>query len=441
MFTRTQAQEMLSKVLKISSFPECSVSLDESEQAFVRFANNGITTAGFTIERTVTVQATRENKTGISQTTDLSADALRAAVKRAEELAAIAPPNPERMDPLGPQKYADYENFDEQTAIARSPEIVPHVKAAIEAAMAKKLVAAGFFNRSASLDAFLNSKGNFGYQRAADSRLTVTVRQPDGSSSGWAGQPSTRIVGISGAELASRAIDKCLRWKKPLRLDPGRYTVVLEPTAVGDLLSFLQADFNARATEEGRTFFSKKGGGTLLGQKLFPEYITLRSDSFDRRFPTQLWSQDNIPHRRVAWIDKGVLKNLVVDRYWARKSEAEPTPSTSSLILDGGDRSLPELIKSTERGLLVTRFWYIRNVNPQTAQVTGLTRDGVFLIEGGEVTKPVMNMRFNESRLRLLQNIKLLGKAERVQGAEGSGMIAPPVQATDFPLTSVSDAI
>jgi predicted Zn-dependent protease len=315
------------------------------------------------------------------------------------------------------------------------------VKAVIDAAAAKKLVAAGFFNRMTSATAFLNSKGNFGYERGADSRLTTTIRQPDGSSSGWAGRPSTRIAEISGAEIAARAIEKCLRWKSPAKLEPGKYTVVLEPTAVSDLIALLSVSFGARATEEGRTFFSKKGGGTLLGEKLFPEHITLRSDPFDRRFRTQLWSQDNVPHRQINWIEKGVLKNLIYDRYWALKSGSQPTPVLSSLILDGGEGSTADLIKDTERGLLVTRFWYIRMVNPQTSQVTGLTRDGVFLIENGQVTKPAMNFRFNESRLRLLQNVKRLGRPERVQGAEGPGMIAPPVQAADFPFTSISDAI
>lgn len=232
MLTRTQAQQLLEKVLKFSSFDECHASVDDSEQAFVRFANNGVTTAGLTVERTLTIQAKRDAKTGVSQTTDLSDASLRAAVKRAEELAAIAPPDPERVEPLGAQKYPEHENFDERTATARSPLMVPHVKAIIDAAAAKKLVSAGFFDRTASAQALANRKGNFAYQRAADSRLTTTIRQPDGSSSGWAGKPSTRVAEINGAEIGARAIEKCLRWKNPMKLDPGRYSVVLEATGV-----------------------------------------------------------------------------------------------------------------------------------------------------------------------------------------------------------------
>ena len=441
MMTRDQAHKLTEKVLKFASFPECSVNVDESENSFVRFANNGVTTAGFTVERTVTISATRDNRTGVTQTTDLSDDALKSAVKRAEELAVISPPNPERVEPLGPQKYADYENWDEQTAYARAPLMTPHVKAIIDAAISKKLIAAGFFNREAGLSSFANSKGNFGYQRRADARLTTTVRNASGTSSGWAGQPSVRIDEISGSDIGGRAIDKCLRWDKPMRLDPGKYTVVLEPTAVADLMNFLSFSLSARNAEEGRSFLSRKGGGTLLGEKLFPPFINFRSDPFDRRFPTSLWSSGGIPNRRIDWIANGAVKNLFYDRYWATKSGKEPTPVPTAMSLEGENGSVSDLIKTTERGLLVTRFWYIRPVNPQTVQVTGLTRDGLFLIEKGEVTRPVMNLRFNESPVRMLQNAKKLGTVQRAQGAEGSSMLVPAIQSAEFTFSSISDAV
>ncbi|MEJ7608825.1 MAG: hypothetical protein WKF37_21770 [Bryobacteraceae bacterium] len=159
---------------------------------------------------------------------------------RAEQLSQIAPPNPERVPALGLQKYPAAENWSEETAQARAPQMITQIKPIVEAAIAKGLVAAGFFDRSAAVTAFANSKGNVGYARSTDSRLTTTVRAADGSSSGWAGQPAVRISEIDGAELGSRAIAKCLSWKKPIRLDPGKYTVVLEPTAVADLLDQLK---------------------------------------------------------------------------------------------------------------------------------------------------------------------------------------------------------
>lgn len=441
MLTRADAQALTEKILKLSAFPECTASVNESEQAFVRFANNGVTTSAFTLERTVTVQSTRENKTGITQTTDLSDGALRAAVKRSEELSAIAPPNPERVPPLGPQEYPDWENWDEATATARSPQMAPHVKAVIDAASGKKLIAAGFFNRVTAVDAFGSKTGNFGYSRSADCRFTTTVRTPDGSSSGWAGHPSVRISGISGAAIGARAIDKCLRWRGPEKMEPGKYSVVLEPTAVGDLLQLLSFSLQARQADEGQSVFSRKGGGTVVGEKFFPDFITLRTDPLDSRYPGQIWSQGNLPNRAVTWIEKGVIRNLAYDRYWALKAGKEPTPSPTALVLEGDSGTTEDLIKTTSRGLLVTRFWYIRSVNPQTLQLTGLTRDGLFLIEDGVVTRPVVNLRFNDSPVRLLQNAKRLGRNERVRGAEGFGMIAPSIQAADFTFTSISDAV
>jgi predicted Zn-dependent protease len=440
MLTRDEANQIIAKALAFSEFPERRAAINDTEQVFIRFANNGVTTSAFTTERTLSFSVTEESRTGTTETTQFDNDSLRATVRRAEQLADIAPPNPEDVPPLPEQNYADYDNWDQATATARAPQMIPHVKTIVEAALKQKLVAAGFFNRVAVVSAFGNNIGNFGYQRATDSRITTTIRAADGSSSGWAGQPAVRVDEIDGTVLATRAIEKCLRWKKPVRLEPGKYTVVLEPAAANDILSGLAYAFSARNAEEGRSFLSRKGGGTLRGDKLFPDFVGLRSDPFDRRFPTALWSQD-LPNKPITWIENGVLKNLAYDRYWAAKTGQEPTPQLSSLIFEGGEGSTQDLIKSTKRGLLVTRFWYIRTVNPQTSQVTGLTRDGLILIEDGVITQPVVNLRFNESPFRLLQNSIRFGQSMRMQGAEGQACVVPPVLAAEFPFTSVSDAV
>lgn len=457
MLTRDEAQKLTRRILDMATFPECDVNISASEQAYTRFANNGITTASFNLRHNVTIVVTRDGRTGVNATNDLDDATLRAAVKKAEELAAIAPPNPERLPALGPQEYPSMNDYDERTATARSPEMIPHVKTIIDAALAKKLVAAGLVERTRRITAIANKTGLFGYHQSADSQLTTTIRMADGSSSGWAGQPSTKISGLDSPGLAARAIEKCLRWKNPQKIEPGNYTVVLEPTATADLVRLMGGAFSARSAEEGRTFLSKRGGGTLLGEKLFPEFINLRSDPFDPRQPSSPWTGDQLPTRAISWIEKGVVANLAYDRYWATKTGKQPTPSpgfafgggggrggggnAASLILDGGPSSLDQLIASVDRGLLVTHFWYIRFVNPQTLQHTGLTRDGLFLIENGKITTPIMNFRFLESPVRLLKNTKRLGTPARVRGLEGGMMIAPPLVATDFPLTSISDAI
>jgi predicted Zn-dependent protease len=460
MLTQDEAQKIAKKVLGMSSFPECQVTITSQEQAYTRFANNGITTASFSLRHNLAIVSTRDGRTGSYATNDLDDDSLRAAVKKAEELAALTPQNSERLSPIGPQEFPKTFDYDEHTANARSPEMIPHVKTIIDAATKQKLVAAGLVERSHRITAISNNTGLFGFHNTSDSQLTTTIRMADGSSSGWAGQPSMKLSAIDSAGLAATAIEKCRRWKNPQKLAPGNYTVVLEPTACGDLVRLMIGGFSARATEEGRTFLSKRGGGTLLSEKVFPEYITLRSDPFDPRQPSSPWTSDWLPTSALTYIDKGVIANLGYDRYWAEKTGKKPNGgggggrggggggggfggggAAGSLILEGTDTPLEKLIASVERGLLVTHFWYIRGVNQQTLQNTGLTRDGLFMIENGKITTPIMNFRFNESPVRLLKNTKMVGQTARVRGLEGGMMVAPAIVASDFPLTSISDAI
>jgi predicted Zn-dependent protease len=460
MLTRDEAQKLAQKVIGLSTMPECQVAVTSSEQAYTRFANNGITTAALGLRHTVSIAVTRDGRTGTMTVNDLDDASLKSAVKKAEEIAAIAPVNPERMPALGPQEYPKVSDFDERTANARSPEMIPHVKAVIDHALSRKQVAAGLILRTRTANAIANKAGLFGFHESADSQLTTTFRMPDGSSSGWAGQPSTKLSEIDSAGLAAAAADKCARWKNPQKIEPGNYTVVLEPTATGDLVRLMSAALSARNTEEGRTFLSKRGGGSLLGEKVFPDFVTLRTDPFDSRQPSSPWTSDLLPTRAMTWVDHGVVANLAYDRYWSGKTGKQPTPSlgggfgggggggfgggagaAASLTMEGGDATMDQLIASVERGLLVTHFWYIRFVNQQTLQHTGLTRDGLFLIENGKITKPVTNLRFLESPVRLLKNTQRLGKAVRVRGLEGGLMIAPALVATDFPMPSISDAI
>ena len=210
---------------------------------------------------------------------------------------------------------------------------------------------------------------------------------------------------------------------------------------------------NARAVDEGRSFLSKPGGGSRLGEKVFADGVTLRSDPFDRRNPGTPWAGGGglysgrgggsvgLPARRTTWIEDGVVKTLAVDRYWAKKTGVEPVPLSGGLILEGSDKTLDALIAETERALLVTRFWYIRPVNPLNATVTGLTRDGVWLVEKGKVVHPVNNFRFNESPVNLLKNLEATSLAVRAGGSEFSSMIVPAIRARDFNFTSKSDAV
>jgi predicted Zn-dependent protease len=218
--------------------------------------------------------------------------------------------------------------------------------------------------------------------------------------------------------------------------------VILEPAAVNDLLPLMMGGFNARQTEQGFSFLAKRGGGNLVGERIFTEQVTIRSDPSDPRLPGIPWSAGGVPAEKVTWIEKGVVKSLSYDRYWALQSGRKPV-IYSNFIMDGGTLSLEELVKATGRALLVTHFWYIRTVNPQTVQLTGLTRDGIFLIEDGRIKMPVTNLRFNDSPVNVLKNVGAMSKPVRTgNGLErASGSIVPAIKTGSFYFSSISDAV
>jgi predicted Zn-dependent protease len=445
MLSKQDAKNLIDKVISYSKLPECQVDLTFAENVFIRYANNGITTSGYQITQQVSITSvTGDNRSGNAVVSELSDEALRKGVAQAEDLAKISQPDPEHVSPLGPQQYPAINNFDAFTGSARGDMMIPHVKAVIDAALTKNLISAGFMNRSANTVATGNKAGLFGYHTYTDSGLTNTMRNQDGSSSGWASQVSSKIKDVNGVEVARVSVEKCINGLGKRKLDPGKYTVILEPTAVSDLIGYLGFGIDARSAEQGQSFLSKKGGKpgeTLAGTPLFPEFITLRSDPFNTKLPATPWGPSLLPNEKIYWIEKGVVKNMYWDRFWAEKAGKKPTPSPQNLVLDGQNNTTEDLIKSADKALLVTRFWYIRMLQPQTLQVTGLTRDGVFFVEKGRITGPVMNFRWNESPVRVLQNTKKLTQPIRVQGAEAGSSFAPAILATDFNFASVSDAI
>ena len=443
MLSEQQARNLIDKVISFSRLPECQVDVYWTEDVFIRFANNGITTSGYRITQEVSIRsATGDKREGSSVVTELTDEALKLGAEQAEQLAAISRPNPEYMPALGPQKYLPLRNFDSFTGSARGDVMIPHVKAVIESARQNQLTAAGFIQRSANAAAVGNKAGLFGYHTYTESSLTNTMRTAGGTSSGWASQTSVSLKDVNGESAARISVEKCLRGAGTRKkLDPGKYTVILEPAGVSDLIGYLGWSFSARDAEQGQSFLSKQGGGTHLGEKMFPESITLRSDPLNARLGASPWGPSLLPNQPIAWIEKGVVKNLYYDRFWAGKAGKQPTPAPSDLVLEGQDNTLEDLIRSTEKGLLITRLWYIRTLQPQTLQLTGLTRDGVFLVENGKVTDPVTNYRWNESPVRVLQNTKKLTQPVRAQGAEAGASIVPAMVVADFNLASVSDAV
>ena len=225
-------------------------------------------------------------------------------------------------------------------------------------------------------------------------------------------------------------------------LEPGKYTVIMEPAATAGLISFMMFGFDARQADEGRSFLSKKGGGNKLGEKMFDERVTIYADPWDEHAAVLPWDNDSLAREKTPIITKGKVDYLQYSRYWAQKQGKKAVGQPGNLIMVGGDKSTMDLVKSTRKGVLVTRTWYIRLVDPQTVLLTGLTRDGTFYVENGEIKYPIKNFRFNESPAIMLNNIEEIGRPVRVGDDESPFvMMIPPMKIRDFTFTSLSDAV
>ena len=441
--SEADARSITNKILGFSKADSCIVTIDGSEERHVRFAQNMATTNGSPSGIEVGVESHFGKKSGGASGTYLSDDALAALVAASENTAKLAPENPEFMPPIGPQKYPAGTAFSPATQAATSAMLAGAVQPALQQAQAKHLQASGFLNSGTGFSSFANSKGLFVYDQGTGVLHTVTARTPDGTGSGWAGTTHHDFSKLDVAGLGAVAIDKAIRSQKPVTLPPGKYTVILEPSAVSDLIGIMIGEFDQRSADEGRNFATKKGGGSRLGENVFGKNVTIYSDPNDPLVPGSIYSDDGQPAQRTVWIEGGVLKNLQCGRYWAQKTNRAPVPGPTTLSMNGGTTSTADMIKQTKRGLLITRFWYIREVDPQTVLLTGLTRDGVFLIENGEITKPACNFRFNESPVAMLNKVAALGPSVRAYGEESIGIpIAVPALLIDeFTLSSVSDAV
>jgi predicted Zn-dependent protease len=441
--SEADAKSITSKILALSKADSCIVTLGGSEERHIRFAQNMATTNGSPSSLDISVESHFGKRSGAASGTELSDDALAALVAASEKTAKLAPENPEFMPPMGPQKYATGTAYSPATQSTTSDMMAAAIRPVLQRTQAENLQASGFLNIGTGFSSFGNSKGLFVYDSETDVLHTVTARTPDGTGAGWAGTTHNDFSKMDVAGMGAVAIDKATRSRHPVRLAPGRYTVILEPSAVSDLLSMMIEDFDQRAADEGRSFATRKGGGSLVGENVFGKNVTIYSDPNDALVPGGIYSDDGLPAQRTLWVDGGVLKNLQCGRYWAQKTSRTAVPGPTSLTMVGGTTSTADMIKQTKRGLLITRFWYIREVDPQTVLLTGLTRDGVFLIEDGEITKPSCNFRFNESPVAMLNKVIALGPSVRAYGEESIGIptAVPTLLVDEFTLSSVSDAV
>jgi predicted Zn-dependent protease len=434
--SKEEAQAILKKVIGFSKADFCEVGLNGSDGGNIRYARNAVSTAGQISTMSLGVSSTFGKKTGSATINEFDDASLQKVVKRAEELAMLAPENPEFMPLLGPQTFAESNTFNAKTAAMTPDTRAEMVGKSLSVSKAAGLDAAGFLENSTRFNAIMNSKGLFAYNKGTNVSFSVTVRNKQGTGSGYIEQDFNDLDKMDTLALSKIAAGKANGSAGAKAIEPGKYTVILEPLAASDILSNMFRGFDARSADEGRSFMSKKGGGTRLGEQLFSENVNIYSDPMNTEIPSATWNGDGLPVTKTQWVEKGIVKNLSYSRYWAAQKNVQPIPFSRSVIIEGGTQSLEDLIKSTEKGILVTRFWYIRSVDPQTLLLTGLTRDGTFYIENGEIKFPIKNFRFNESPVIMLNNVEALGKPVRT----GSGLI-PPMKIRDFTFTSLSDAI
>jgi predicted Zn-dependent protease len=444
LLTEAEAKQLVDRVLAMATgVDEMRVNVVSAWSGNTRFADSSITTSGGVTDIAVTVTITVGRRRASSSTNVLEDAALKRTVELATALARLAPEDPELMPELGPQTYRPTNAFIARTLL--DPEMRSGaVNRAIESAStagrsAGSIFTAGYLETNGRAVAVGTSRGLFAYHRSTDADFSVTARTPDGTGSGWATGGARDFGTVDPAAIGRIAAQKAVASRNPQTIEPGLYTAVLEPAAVTDLVPLLNFAMSARTADEGRSPFSKPGGGTRIGEKVMDERVTLYSDPADPQLLGQPFDNEGLPLARTMWVEKGVLRNLAYSRFWAQKQGKQPTGSmlAGGLALTGGTKSTEELIAGCARGILVTHFFYIRSLDPRTVLQTGLTRDGTFLIENGTITKSLKNFRWNESPLLMLNRLEDIGRPVLTT----SGRLMPPLRIREFNFASLSEAV
>ena len=430
-------RKMIDKAISFSTADEVRVNVRGERRGNARFALNAVTTCGEADTLSVAVTSSFGRRRAAATTSGTDDESLRRVVGRAEELARIAPEDPEYVPELPPQQYLPTDPWAESTAGIAPAARAEAVAAAVDAAKPRSLESSGYVEDGRGFSAVGNDKGLFAFSRLTDASFSVTMRADGGAASGWASSSSFDVDDVDPAAAAQTAVEKALAARNPQPLAPGVYPVILEPQAVSDLLGYpMRASLSARKADEGRSFFTQPGGGNKIGGRVADESVTIRSDPTHPAVPGCCFHSDGLPAEPHTWIERGVLKELVTDRFWARKQGTSPTGTAANLIVEGGRGTVQDLIQAADRAVLVTRFWYIRFLDPQTILLTGLTRDGTFWVENGRIKHGLKNFRFNESPIAMLNKVTGMSAAVRVGGA-----FVPAIAAGEFTFSSVSDSV
>lgn len=425
---------------KTAGAEDAAVSVQSSIDSHARFADNRITTSGRAEDLDITATVWVGRRRGSVSGNDPAAEALARLVDEAVQIARVSPVHREYVTTPGPLEYAESRGFAAATADVDPAARAAALDAVLGACRAADVIGAGFHSARASAVAAATANGNRRYFRSSEAGLSVTARSQDGTGSGYFAGDHFDLVRLDTKRIADQAVGKAVRARAPKPIEPAAYPVILEPQAVADLLGFLVNSLDARTADEGRSAFSAKDGRTRVGEQLFNERISIYSDPMHGELPGVPSTDEGIPAARVSLVKAGVLETLRYTRFWAQERKQTPTPGPVNYIVESAKPPVPldDMVKGMERGLLVSRFWYVRLVDPRTIALTGLTRDGLWWIEKGRVSHPVRNLRFNQSVLAMLApwNVDAIGAPQRL-----SPFMVPALKLKAFSFTSVSDAI
>ncbi len=437
-----EMRHIAERVYKFSDADETEVEIGMITDALTRFANNTIHQNVAEQALAVSVRTVLDGRTARATTNKTDDDSLRRVVETSKSLARSQPRNSDLLPMPGPQKYTKAARYFENTAYATPADRARTVARVTQMAEKNKQTAAGIFSTGVTQTAIANTRGLFASHRQTRAEFSITILESD--SSGWAKANSPDLDCIDPAGMAQSASEKSAASRQPGEAAPGRWTVILEPSAVLDLVGSLFYDFAGTAMLDQRSCFTKRMGKRVLG-----ENITLHDDAYHPLQSGAPFDGEGIPRQKILLLDKGVPTNLVYSRATAKKMKARPTghglslpndmgEAPMNLVFGGGQSSVEEMVRSTERGILVTRLWYIREVDPYEKVLTGMTRDGTFLVQDGRVAGGIRNFRFNQGILEMLSNVEMMGPAVRAAGEESFEMVVPPMKVRNFHFTEVT---
>jgi PmbA protein len=458
MLDEAKAQSVFDRIKKFASAPEVEVIFASSNYALTRFANNTIHQNVAEINDVASIRVAFDGRTARATTNRFDDESLKRAVQSAESIAKVQEPNSDLL-PLasaedGKPEGSAPQRWLEQTAAIGPDDRAQAVGEIVSVAKKNGLVTAGIYSSAEYAEALINSKGLCAFHKRTAAEASITMLADD--SSGWQKSNSPDVKEIDHLRLAEVAASKARDSRGPQELPPGKYTVVLEPAAVLDLVGFMFWDFGGMAILDQRSFLNNR-----IGAKLFGENITITDDVYHPLQSGAPFDGEGVARKRITLVENGVIKRLVYARSTAEKmrrseyagkvgeiqstghgfplpNEVGEAPMNVVFVTSGGEQTTEQMIASTERGILITRLWYIREVDPYEKILTGMTRDGTFLIEGGRVRHGIRNFRFNQSLIEMLSSVEAIGRPVRASGEEAFDMVVPAMKVRGFNFTEVT---